>query len=146
MINVQYSSLCAEIPLLLNNVKSFMNKYFLKMNSDKTEIMLLHPKHLSNTVIQGIFVDKSCVRFTKECRYLGFYIDSNLSFEKQVNDVISVCNVKIRRIRRIRHLMNCKDTETFVRSVIFSRINYCRPLFLNLSCTNCKNYKTQLSD
>ena len=133
MINVQYSSLCAEIPLLLNNVKSFMNKYFLKMNSDKTEIMLLHPKHLSNTVIQGIFVDKSCVRFTKECRYLGFYIDSNLSFEKQVNDVVSVCNVKI---RRIRHLMNCKDTETFVRSVIFSRINYCSTLFLNLSCTN----------
>ena len=41
----------------------------------------------------------------------------------------------MRKIRRMRNLMNCKDTETFVRSVIFSKINYCNILFMSLSCT-----------
>ena len=48
------------------------------------------------------------------CRYLGFYIDSNLMFDKQVNDVISICNVKMRKIRRMGYLMNNNDAESFV--------------------------------
>ena len=39
-------------------------------------------------------------------------------------------------MRRIRHLMNTKDTETFVKTVILSKINYCNALFLNTSCKN----------
>ena len=135
-INMQYSSTCVDIPRLLNNVQTFMRKHFLKMNNDKTEIMVFHPKLFSGKIIQGVFLNRACVRFTGECKYLGFYIDSTLSFDKQVNDVISVCNLKMRHIRRIRYLMNCKDTETFVRSVIFSKINYCSSLFLNLTCAN----------
>ena len=136
MINMQYSSLNVNVPLLLNNVQTYMNKYFLKMNCSKTEILLLHPKTLSGKLIQGIFLNQNCFRFKQECKYLGFHIDSSLGFDKQVNEVISICNVKMRKIRRIRHLMNRKDTETFVRSVIFSKINYCNILFLSLSGTN----------
>jgi len=33
-------------------------------------------------------------------------------------------------------LDNEKDTETFVKTVIFSKINYCNILFLNTSCKN----------
>ena len=108
------------------------------MYPSKTEIMLLHPKMYSQKMIQGIFLDKSCFRFKQECRYLGFYVDSNLMFDKQVNDVISICNVKMRKIRRMRYLMNNNDAESFVRSVIFSKINYCNVLFLGLSCANIK--------
>ena len=136
MINLQYSSLCVNIPLLLDNVQQYMNKHFLKMNSDKTEIMVLHPPNLSGKAIQGIFLDRDCIRFTKECKYLGFYIDSNLNFDKQVTEVVSICNYKMRKIRKIRHLMNCKDTEMFVRSVILSKISYCSVLFMNLSRAN----------
>ena len=32
--------------------------------------------------------------------------------------------------------MTCKNAESFVRSVILSKINYCNILFLNLSCSN----------
>ena len=74
MINMQYSSLTLNVPFLLNNVQSYMNKYFLKMNSDKTEIMLLHPKTYSGKVIQGTFLNRNCFRFKQDCKYLGFYI------------------------------------------------------------------------
>ena len=32
--------------------------------------------------------------------------------------------------------MNNQDAETFVKTVIFSKINYCNILFLNISCKN----------
>ena len=135
-INMQHSSLCVEIPKLLSNLKTYMNNHFLKMNTEKTEIIVLYPKHFSGKLISGIFLNRSCVRFTNECRYLGFYMDSNMLFDKQVNDIISSCTLKIRRLRRIRHLMNNQDAETFVKTVIFSKINYCNILFLNISCKN----------
>ena len=113
-----------------------MNKNYLKMNCGKTEIMALYPKHLTGKMINGIFLKNECVRFCNECRYLGFYLDSNLTFDRQVNDIVSSCNVKIRRMRRIRHLMNSRDTETFVKTVILSKINYCNILFLNCSSKN----------
>ena len=58
------------------------------MNTEKTEIIVLYPKHFSGKLINGIFLNRSCVRFTNECRYLGFYMDSNMLFDKQVNDII----------------------------------------------------------
>ena len=136
IINMQYSSMCVNIPYLLDNIQQYMNKFYLKMNCDKTEIMLLHPKCLSGKTIQGFFLNRDCVRFTKECKYLGFFIDPIFSFDKQVNGVISICNLKLRKIRKLRHLMDRNDAETCVRSVIFSKINYCNILFLNLSCAN----------
>ena len=136
MINMQYSSICVNIPYLLGEVQTFMNSHQLKMNKQKTEILLFHPKGMTGHVIKGLFLNNECVRMSNDCRYLGFYLDSTLCLDKQVNDVISSCTLKIRKIRRIRHLMNSKDTETFVRSVIFSKINYCNSLFLNLSSSN----------
>ena len=98
---MQLTSLSVEIPKLLCELKNFMNSHYLKMNSDKTEIMVLYPKHFSGKLIQGMFLNRKCIRFSDECRYLGFYLDPNLSFDRQVNDIISTCNVKMRRLHNI---------------------------------------------
>ena len=136
IINMQYSSLSVDVPILLKNVQDYMNKSYLKMNSDKTDIMLLYPPSLSGKLINGIFLDSNCVRFSTECKFLGVYIDSSLSFSAHVNNLVSSCHLQLKGIRRIRHLMNYKDTEIFVRAVIFSKINYCNILFMNLSTVN----------
>ena len=141
MINMQYSSLCVDIPVLLDNVQEYMNKYFLKMNPHKTEIMLISPPPLSKKVISGIFIDSSCIRFSSENKFLGVFIDSSFNFNYHINNIISSCHLKLKGIRRIRHLMNCKDTETYVHAVILSKINYCNILFMSLSSENL--YKLQ---
>lgn len=136
MINMQYSSLSVNVPLLMRNVEDFMNKNYLKMNADKTDIMLLYPRSLSSKVINGIFIDLKSFRFSSDCKLLGVYLDSMLNFNAQVNSMISACHLKMKGIRRIRHLMSCQDAETFVRAVILSKLNYCNVLFLNLSSAN----------
>ena len=136
MINMQYSSLSIDVPVLLKNVQDYMNKSYLKMNSDKTDVMLLFPPTLTKKVINGIFLDSKCMRFSSECKLLGVFLDSCLSYSTQVNNVISSCQFKLKGLRRIRHLMNCKDTEKYVRAVIFSKINYCNVLYMNISAVN----------
>ena len=133
MINMQYSSLTVDVPVLLKNVQDYMNKSYLKMNSSKTDVFYLFPPSLSKKVINGIFLDSECVRFSNESKLLGVTLDSNLNFNSQVNNVVSACQFKLKGIRRIRHLMSCKDTEKYVRAVIFSKINYCNVLYMNLS-------------
>ena len=113
-----------------------MNKYYLKMNSDKTEIMILHPRSLSHNVISGMLYNSKCMRFTKECKFLGVYLYPCLTSDSPVNYIISVCQLKLKGIRRIRHLMTCKDAETFIKAVIFSKLNYCNILYLNITAQN----------
>ena len=113
-----------------------MNKHYLVLNTDKTDIMLLHPRSISSQVIHGIFLDLKSFSFSSSCKLLGVNLDSTLNFDSQVNSIVSACHLKMKGIRRIRHLMSSKDTETFVRAVVFSKLNYCNVLFLNLSSKN----------
>ena len=76
------------------------------------------------------------MRFSKESTLLGVTLDSCLNFNTQVSNIVSLCQFKLKGMRRIRHLMNCKDAEKYVRAVIFSKINYCNVLYMNLSCAN----------
>ena len=64
MINMQYSSICVKIPHLIGEVQAFMNSQKLKMNKEKTEVLLLHPQKLSGHVIRGLFLNNECTRIT----------------------------------------------------------------------------------
>ena len=47
MINMQYSSLTVDVPVLLKNVQDYMNKSYSKMNSSKTDVFYLFPPSFS---------------------------------------------------------------------------------------------------
>ena len=49
-----------------------MNIQFLKINPDKTEIILFHPKSLEGRVaIKGTFVGEQCIRFSTVVKNVG---------------------------------------------------------------------------
>jgi len=58
-------------------------------------------------------------------RILGVAIDSQLTFDKQVTNVVQSCNYHIRSLRHIYSLTD-KDTATILAcSIVSSRLDYC---------------------
>jgi hypothetical protein len=59
---------------------NWMTQQFMKVNPDKTEIVLFHPKSLQNEVIiGGTFIGEECIRFSKVVKNVGVYLDNNLT-------------------------------------------------------------------
>ena len=63
-----------------------MNSMYLKINPDKTEIILFHPHEMRNKlVIQGTMIGKDCIRFSKEVKNVGVWLDRHLNMNKLID-------------------------------------------------------------
>ena len=135
-ITFQYSVLRNEVPLCVQNVTSWMNQQYMKVNPDKTEIILFFPKSLKDqVVIKGTIIGEDCIRFSKEVKNVGVWLDENLLMDKHVNSIIAHSYKLLKNIGRIRNILTNKYTETLVHAVI-SRLDYCNSLFVNISKRN----------
>ena len=131
----QFNIISEQLPELLNIIHEWMNMYFLKMNPDKTEIIMLLPQQLKDvhTINGCIFSDGTCKRFSNFVRNLGFILDRHLTMDAHVNNVVSVCFKYLSDIGKIRNLLNEKDTKLLVHSVVSSRLDYCNSLLYGVN-------------
>ena len=116
-----------------------MNKQFLKINPEKTEMLLLYPDALRDKVIiKGVIIEDQCIRFSDRVNNVGVWIDSNLSFNYHINKLVSHCHKLLKDIKRVRSLLSSEHTAMLVHSVISSRLDYCNSVYFNISKFNVK--------
>ena len=127
----QYSIITQKLPYLMDQITQWMNRHFLKINPDKTEVIFFIPKNLQNeNMINGCFLDNNCIRFSNVVKNLGFKLDRFLDMDHQVNGIVSHCYKLISDVRQYRHLLCDKDTELLMHAMVSSRIDYCNSLFV----------------
>ena len=68
----------------------------------------------------------------------GVLLDSELSFDAQINKVVSSCFNTIRSISRIKCFLNKDQLKTLVSTLVLSKLDYCNILYygLNLQSLN----------
>ena len=67
----------------------------MKINPDKTEIILLRPSALNDEVIiNGVFIDGQCIRFSNKVKNVGVHIDKNLNLNNHVSRVSLLCVIE----------------------------------------------------
>ena len=114
----------------------------LKINPDKTEIILFHPKSMSDlVVIRGTIVGNECIRYSREVKNVEVWLDENLNLDKHINNIMSQCFQFLKNIGRVRNFLTNSHTEMLVHAVITSRLDYCNSLLINISSS--KLFKLQ---
>ena len=133
----QYNILKNDVEQCIKNIVHWSNILCLKINPDKTEIILFHPKSLSHRVIiKGTFIGNECIRHSKEVKNVGVWLDEHLKFDKHVNKIISQCYKLLKDVGRIRNVLSKEHTEMLVHPVITTRLDYCNSLLINTSKKN----------
>ena len=136
-ITFQYNVLKNDVAKCIEDVVKWSNSMFLKINPDKTEIILFYPKALEDRVkIRGTFVGNDCIRYSREVKNVGVWLDSNLKMDKHINSVVSHCYKLLKNIGRIRNVLSMIQTEMLVHSVITSKLDYCNSLLININKSN----------
>eukprot|EP00745_Piridium_sociabile_P007701 TRINITY_DN15145_c0_g1_i14.p1 TRINITY_DN15145_c0_g1~~TRINITY_DN15145_c0_g1_i14.p1 ORF type:complete len:248 (-),score=27.37 TRINITY_DN15145_c0_g1_i14:73-816(-) len=102
----------------------------LKLNEDKTEIMLISPpKYLNHPSLPpSIDLIDSSITLSSCARNLGVTLDQTLSFQQHIANVCRVCFLELRRIASIRHLLSEDATKTLICAFVLSRLDYCNAL------------------
>ena len=134
-LTFQLNTITKQLPDLLDLINQWMNSFFLKMNPDKTEIIMLMPQQLkdAHTINGCFFSDGNCVRFANFVKSLGFFLDKHLNMEVQVDSVVSHCFKMLSDIGKIRNLLSSKHTQILVQAIVSSRLDYCNSLLYGVN-------------
>ena len=125
-----------DINYCLNLIAEWMNSFFLRLNESKTNILIIIPPSLKNTItIQGTFINGSCIRFVHSAKNLGIILDDELSCRDQINKVVKSCFMVIRKLSKIKQFLTYEQLRNAVSALIFSRLDYCNSLYFGINAT-----------
>ena len=87
------------------------------LNSDKTEVIVLGPKHirvlLSNNLVN---LDGIVMAYSTTGRNLGVNFDYELSFNSHVEQISSTAFFHLCKVAKGQHILSQKDTEELVHA------------------------------
>ena len=136
-LSFQFHIVKHEVVKCLKLIVEWSHSHFMKINPDKTEILLFYPPELHNEVlIRGVLFDDQCIRFSDCVKNVGVYLDKNLSMNIHINHVTSFCYKILKDIGSIKKNLEKDHLECLVHSVVSSILDYCNSLFLGLSKEN----------
>ena len=117
----------------IGDVKSWMTFNKLKLNDEKTEALIISSQRmsLSAPLPSELVVGHASVPFSKFAKNLGVVLDSHLTMNAQVGNVIRSVNFELRRISSIRHVLTVEATKTLISAFVLSRLDYCNSLLVN---------------
>jgi len=118
----------------LDEIGTWMSNNLLKLNQDKTELIVFSSKHQSKNVpIFHLKVGESVINSVTSVRNLGVYFDRRLTMEKQVASIVKSCNYHLCNIGRIRRFISTAACKTLVNSLVTSRLDYANSLLFGVN-------------
>ena len=119
----------------LSEIRQWMSDHHLKLNDDKTEVMLIGSKNnlkkLDNK-LSSIMIGDTEVDTVKSAKNIGVIIDSHLTMEQQVNNITRCCYMHLFQIGKIRQFLDETTAAKLVCSLILSRLDFSNALLSGL--------------
>ena len=110
----------------LSEIKAWMTTNLLKLNSSKTELMVVAPKALLQKVGPLLLdVDGSSISPSREVRNLGIILDSTLSYQSHIKSITKSAFFHLKNISRLRPSLSDSVAEMLVHAFVTSRLDYC---------------------
>ena len=131
-----------EIESCLVKVGTWMSENRLKMNAQKTELIFLGSRQqLKKCVTSNINVIDDKVERTKVTKYLGTWLDENLSFAKHATMKCKAAMWNIHKIRNIRSYLDKSTCESLVASLVTPHLDYVNGLLIGAMDTVIGKYQ-----
>ena len=124
-----------QLQLCLKDIHQWMSNNFLKLNSGKTEVLVMGTyQQLAKLNIQSLNVAGVQVYLQqKPVRNLRVMCDRNMTMSDQVKSLVRSVSYHTRNISRIRRHLTIDSTKKLVNSLVTSRLDYCNSLLVGVA-------------
>ena len=112
-----------------------MKGHFLRLNPDKTKIIIFGPERVLEKInIHGAVLDcGTVVRFSEEVKNLGVVFDNKLTFKSQVASVTRKCLYNIRCIYKMKSFLSRDQKKILVCSMVMSALDYSNSVYCGMN-------------
>jgi hypothetical protein len=108
------------------DVKKWMSSNMLKLNDDKTEVIVCGSTlQLGKVELQSVQIGSSVVTPTHCVRDLGLFLDKTLSLHDHVSATVRACYFHLRNLSKLRPLLTKQAANSIAVSLVLSRLDYC---------------------
>ena len=110
----------------MQELKEWFTLNSLKMNSDKTDFMIVGSKvNLKRANNFSFTTDHCSIRPSKSIKMLGVIVDATLSWEGHISLVVKKCHKILFSLYRFRHYFTRDVLKILVQTYVFPHIAYC---------------------
>jgi hypothetical protein len=114
-------------------IQSWMTANLLKLNGDKTELLVLTTPRLRPTLeISSIQIRDCTIPSSPSVRNLGCMFDHAAKMEEHIKLVCRSCYFHLRNIGAIRSMLTREAAEKLMHAFISSRLDNCNSLLINI--------------
>lgn len=117
----------AEMQSDLNVMNLWCKDNLLQVNVKKTKSMFInhktHCKPISSS-LKKLQLNNECIDFVDDYKYLGIWINSQLSFSKHVNTIISKVSFRLKKLSRIRNCLSKQTSLLLYKCMILPLFDY----------------------
>ena len=110
----------------------------LKLNHDKTEIMLIYSKYHTRPPFSYFSIGNERLATTAKARSLGVVLDDNMLLDVHVSDICRSSFNQLRNLSKIRKYLTRESSEIAVHAFITSKLDYCNSLLYSCRKTHLK--------
>ena len=124
------SELLHSMQSCICDVKALATANMLKLNDNKTELMLVsskRTKHL-HSLPTSITMGNTQTSFKHSVKNLDLTLDCHLTMNAHVTNIARTCYFELRRLASIRRFLRSTATATLVSAFDSSTIDYCNSL------------------
>ncbi len=125
-----------KIEKCVAEIKLWMKANKLKLNDEKTELLIISSRQRKSHVIaNSIQIGNNDIVANDSIRNLGIMFDSTMSMEDQVKKICQASYFHLRNIRSIRKYLSQENTEKLIHAFVSSRLDNGNSLLYGISKT-----------
>ena len=107
----------------VKDISDWMIVNKLKLNEDKTEVLLCNPKHLEVVdYVNEINIGNEKVVFSKKVKNLGVYFDESLSMESHINHLCKCLHLELRKIQHLSLFLDLIPSNSSLYHICFPNL------------------------
>ena len=122
-----------KISACTREIKLWMTTNFLKLNDEKTEVMVITPARKSHEInVENVNIGNTTVPTSKSAKNIGVTFDSKMKLQEHITHTCRVCFMHLRKIASIRRFITTESCESLVSALITSRLDYANSVLYGL--------------
>ena len=115
----------SRVESCISAICDWMDLNELKLNHEKTEVMLIHSKY---PCFQALRVGDESMAASQSARSLGVIFDEHMSFHAHVSSICRSSFNHHRNLSRIRKYLTKESAAVAVHALVTSKLGYCNAL------------------
>ena len=131
-VNENLSTIKSSIESCVSDVRAWMSSNCLKLNDDKSELLIFHSKRVPRPNITAINIGEESISPVESCRNIGVTYDETLSFDEHIRSITKTAFWHLRNIYQIRHYLDTDSLLILVHAFITSKLDFCNSLLIGL--------------